>query len=267
MDQEMQEKKPEENTAMETVEKEIDIPQEPPKTENEAMMLALQSDIRALRDTLNKEKEQKEEAERKLKEEQENKDQLNNIVTKVRERESDKHSKKFETEIKPFLTNLKADESTSDEVKTAIDNLSSNIENVIKKTGFVGSGAPKEEEMYTVLSACASAQQINSSTLAKILANEAKNAQKIEEQESLLKNSKDQISKLKAELEKFNKDNSNPASHFENNDVPKVEVQDTQPQMISAVASAASTESKKPAISPLFDMKPMNNWRSAWKNP
>ena len=230
--------------------KESEAPENPPKTEQEAMLLALQADIRALRDTLNAEKKQKERAEE--------------IVSKVQARESDKYSRKFDEEIKPFLADLAKNETSNPEISSAIDNLTSNIESVIKKTGFVGNQAPKEEQMYTVLSACASAQKINSSTLAKILKSEAEWGQKVQEKTKELEASKNEIEKLKAELEKLSNDTSNPVNHFKS-DVPKA-----APPAITVEApviqAVAHSEKSSTAPPPLFDLTPNTNWRSMWRS-
>ncbi len=239
-----------------------ETPSEPPKTENEAMLLALQADIRALRDTLNKEKEQKEEAERKLAEEVETKSKLDNIVSEVRQRESSKHEKDFQDNILPYLDAIKKHKP---DVEGALNNVSSRINSSIKETGFVGADVTADEQMYQVLTACASAQKINNSTLAKILKNEAEWGEKMQEKDKQLSASQEEVDKLRIELEKLSKDNTNPVNHF-NTSVPK-EVE--QPTITDAPVVPVVAHSEKASKAPsdsLFDMTPNNNWRSLWRN-
>ena len=239
----------------------VETPTEPPKTEHEAMLLALQADVRALRDTLNKEKEQKEAAEKKLAEEQESKSGLENIVTDYRQRETSKHEKDFKENLLPYLESVKKQKP---ELGTTMDSVSKNIEDVILKTGFVGEQTP-QEEVYKVLTACASAQKINNTTLANILKNEAEWGEKVKSKDKELAASNDEIAKLKAELEKLSKDNTNPVNHFESA-VPKELEQPSITEAPVVPVVAHSEQATKAPHDLLFDMKPNNNWRSLWRS-
>lgn len=237
------------------------------------MTEAMGADLRALKERLDRELAEKDALVKQREAEQKEMETLRSHMNQVKEEKKRHFAGMIQTDVKPFLENLRKNGENDERFTNSLDRFEENLNKGLNDAFM------DQDSMATLqtIRAAASANQVTSSKLEELFQSQKQWEEKFgslqkeneellaktaaaAEKEKMVEELKKELAELKAVQEKTV---ANVESHFEK---PAAEApvtqQQTQEQPQIVTATASSSDAYFNGFETLFDFKPRENWRS-----